>query len=87
MFENINDSLIKSVNGGLLLMMADGKIIETKTELGILKKREDNGEKFFCTLHFIPKKNIKFKISYTPTTSKISSVSGCAFIFLCFLAL
>ena len=59
MFENINDSLISSLNGGLLLIMADGKIIESKTELENFKKRENNGEKFFFTLQFIPKRNLK----------------------------
>ena len=52
--EMYKNSLISSINNGILLIMADGKIIETKDELENYKMREDKGEKFFFTMQYIP---------------------------------
>ena len=48
------NSLITSINNGILLIMADGKIIEVKDELENYKMRENEGEKFFFTMQYIP---------------------------------
>ena len=68
---NTPDSLIKYVDKGCFMMRVNNKLIETHNELKEYNKREQQGEKFFYSLEFIPlkylnifqiKKN-KFKVS------------------------
>ena len=68
---NTPDSLIKYIDKGCFMMRVNNKLIETHNELKEYNKREQQGEKFFYSLEFIPlkylnifqfKKN-KFKVS------------------------
>ena len=55
MYKNYKNSLIASINNGILLIMVDSQIIRTRKELKKYRQREDQGENWIilCILYLI----------------------------------